>query len=173
MNTLTLKSRLSVKVALAALVFVCMVGLSEAKYLKGGKFYVDTFDGERVDLHDYVGDGKWTLVMYWGLNCSACELQKPKIESLHQTHSDKIRVLGLVQNGINELEDINRVLDGNKVSFLNLLALSDVIEFQFLELTQYQLQTTPAYLLYKPDGSYYKLQLADVSISNLMKIVGQ
>jgi len=28
-------------------------------------------------------------------------------------------------------------------------------------------------LLYKPDGSYYKLQLADVDIPDLMKIVGQ
>jgi len=167
------KSRFALNAALGALMFVCFVGLSEAKYLKGGKFYVDTFDGERVDLHDYVGDDKWTLVMYWGLNCAACELQKPKIESLHQTHSDKVRVLGLVQNGINELDSINTVMGANKVSFPNLLALSDVIEFQFLELTQYQLQTTPAYLLYKPDGSYYKLQLADVDIPDLMKIVGQ
>jgi len=173
MNSSIAINRFSWNVALTAFLFLCFLGVSEAGYLKGGKFYVDTFDGERVDLHDYVGHDKWTLVMYWGLNCSACELQKPKIESLHQTHSDKIRVLGLVQNGIAELNSINRVMDSNKVSFPNLLALSDVIEFQFLELTQYQLQTTPAYMLYKPDGSYYKLQLADVSIPNLMKIVGQ
>ena len=173
MNTSTEKERFVWKAVTIGCLFFCLIGLSEAGYLKGGKFYVDTFDGERVDLHDYVGENKWTLVMYWGLNCSACELQKPKIESLHQTQSDKIRVLGLVQNGINEINSINRVMGSNKVSFPNLLALSDVIEYQFLELTQYQLQTTPAYLLYKPDGSYYKLQLADVSIPDLMKIVGQ
>jgi len=171
MNLQTQAEKPMLKAVLVALALVCCIGLVEAGYLKGGKFYVDTFQGERVDLHDYVGGDKWSLVMYWGLDCSACELQKPKIEALHQSHSDKIRVIGLVQNGINEIGDINRVMDANKVSFPNLLALSDVVEFQFLELTQYQLQTTPAYLLYKPDGTYYRLQLADVSIPDLLEIV--
>ena len=52
--------------------------------------------GERVDLDDYRGGGKWLLVMIWATDCHICHQQKPLISDFHDKHQNSdAEVLGI------------------------------------------------------------------------------
>jgi len=116
-------------------------------------FQLQEMDAERVNLNDYVGDGRWTLVMFWSTDCIPCEEQKPMIEAFHQAHQDKdAQVVGIALDGLENLPGIQELVDHHQPSYPNLVVFTDVFHRQYKELTGKDFRATPTYLLYNPAG---------------------
>ena len=145
------------------LLVVLIAGASDA-----WSFQLSTLSGERDNLQSHAGKGKWTLVMLWSLDCIPCEQQKPMIQSFHDEHANtKAQVVGLALDGVEHSDAIQRRIQKNKTSYLNLIAFSDVIARQLLEETGRSVVVTPSYLLYKPNGEYYGVHTGKLSLEQL------
>ncbi|MGQ7846202.1 TlpA family protein disulfide reductase [Granulosicoccus sp. 3-233] len=116
-------------------------------------FQLQAMDASRVDLNDYVGDGEWTLVMFWSTDCIPCEQQKPMIEAFHRDHAGRdARVVGIALDGMELREQIQALIDRHQPSYPNLVVFTDVFHRQYKELTGKDFRATPTYLLYNPAG---------------------
>ncbi|MFK7853791.1 MAG: TlpA family protein disulfide reductase [Granulosicoccus sp.] len=151
LSALTSRSFRSVK-------FIAATLLASSLILGTGSvfaFQLQSLDAKRVNLNDYVGDGRWTLVMFWSTDCIPCEQQKPMLEAFHRDHtkSKDASVVGIALDGIDQLEEINVLMDRHDPSYPNLVVFTDVFNRQYEELTGKKFRATPTYLLYAPDGS--------------------
>ncbi len=135
---------------------VCRAAVLALLFLAGpaSAFQLQELNADRVNLNDYVGDGQWTLVMFWSTDCIPCEAQKPMIEAFHRDHSGKdAQVVGIALDGIKYIDGIKQVMSRHDPSYPNLVVFTDVFHRQFKELTGTDFRVTPTYLLYAPDGS--------------------
>ena len=143
------KGRVAGKRLLVFLTLVSMLlgaGLVQA-------FQLQSMEDSRVDLDDYVGGGRWTLVMFWSTDCIPCEQQKPMIEAFHHDHeASDARVVGVALDGMEARAEIQKLLDHHQPSYPNLVVFTDVFHRQFRELTGKDFRATPTYLLYDTSG---------------------
>ena len=117
-------------------------------------FLVTDFEGKRIDVKDYIGDGRWTVVMLWQLNCVPCELHKPVVEAFHQKHkASNAHVLGLVLDGHEYMPQIQQFVDKQPTVFPSLVVFGDVFSQQIKEETGKHFPAAPGYIVYAPDGA--------------------
>jgi len=133
-------------------------------------FLVTDFDGKRIDVKDHIGDGRWTVVMLWQLNCVPCELHKPVVEAFHQKHkASKAHVLGLVIDGHEYIPQIQQFVDKQPTVFPSLVVFGDVFSQQIKEETGKNFPAAPGYIVYAPDG---ELKLAINNIVEVEQLIG-
>jgi thiol-disulfide isomerase/thioredoxin len=133
---------------------------------------MQNLDEQRIDLNDYVGDGRWTLVMFWSLDCKPCEKQKPMIEAFYQDHKvSRANVIGVALDGPKHELEIEARIEKNKTSYRNFIAFDDVIYKQFLEEVGKPYNATPTYVLYKPDGSILGMHTGPIAREALEAVV--
>ena len=91
------------KIALSA----TLIATSSVAVGTANAFEMQTLEDERTNLHEYVGNGRWTVVMLWGANCKACEEQKPLLEAFHQKYKDtRAHAIGVSIDGMENIEYI-------------------------------------------------------------------
>ena len=117
-------------------------------------FLLQNLEAERVELTDYLDDGRWTLVMFWARDCVQCEEQKPAFEAFHQQHKDTdATVLGISTDGMENKPDIDALIAHNKPTYPNLVVFTDVFYRQYQEMTGKPFRTTPTFLLFDRQGN--------------------
>ncbi|MFT4727925.1 MAG: thiol-disulfide isomerase/thioredoxin [Granulosicoccus sp.] len=137
-------------------------------------FQLQSLKADRVNLNDYVGDGRWTLVMFWSTDCIPCEEQKPMIESFHQQHHKiDARVVGIALDGMENYAGIKKLVDHHNPSYPNLVIFTDVFHRQYKELTGKDFRATPTYLLFSPDGQLSGSKAGKIERSLLESVVSQ
>ena len=137
-------------------------------------FQLESLKSERVNLNDYVGDGRWTLVMFWSTDCIPCEEQKPMIEAFHQDHHKiDARVVGIALDGMENYAGIKKLVDHHSPSYPNLVVFTDVFHRQYKELTGKGFRATPSYLLFSPDGQLAGSRAGKIDRAMLESVVRQ
>lgn len=112
-----------------------------------------TMDGQEVRLKDYLGQGKWTLVMIWASDCSICAHEVPEISKFHAQHrNNDARVIGVALDGFDKKPDIDNFIKRFPTSFPNLIADIGVDAINYQAATGEALRGTPTFLLYSPKG---------------------
>lgn len=145
-----------------------LVGLSSQSMA----FEMHTMSGERTNFLDRVGDGRWSLILVWSIDCIPCEEQKPMLEAFHQSHvNTDAQVVGIALDGIEEREALQAVIDHHQTSYENLVAFTDVFKRQFEEETGKNFRATPTYLLYSPKGELQGMHAGKLSREALESIV--
>jgi len=146
------------KVVLSAVLFFVLAAPAQA-------FLVTDMDGNRVDVRDQIGNGQWTLVMMWQLNCPPCEVHKPSIEAFHEKYnSNGAHVIGLVIDGHEYMPEIKKQFKKSPVDFPSLVVYGDVFPQQMMEETGKLFETAPGYIFYTPDGEI------DFSVNRMVDI---
>lgn len=116
-------------------------------------FQLQALDEQRVNLMDYVGDERWTLVMFWATDCIPCEEQKPALEAFHRQHSDSIAsVVGVAIDGMENRDEIDKLNKLHDPSYPNLVVFTDVFHRQYQELVGKPFRTTPTFLVFDSNG---------------------
>ena len=137
-------------------------------------FQLQSLTSERVNLNDYIGDGRWTLVMFWSTDCIPCEEQKPMIEAFHQAHSStNARVVGIALDGMENFPGIKELVDHHQPSYPNLVVFTDVFHRQYKELTGKDFRATPTYLLFSPTGKLSGARAGKIERAMLESVVSQ
>jgi len=135
---------------------------------------MQSLTGERVDLHDYIGDGRWALVMLWTTDCVPCEEQKPMIQRFHTAHeNDRAQVIAIALDGPAMQAEIDAIVARHEPSYPTLVAFDDVFARQFEEETGKAYSVTPTYVFYRPDGTLFGVHVGKVSRQALDSVVAR
>lgn len=109
--------------------------------------------GDAASLKEYVGKGKWTVVMLWETTCGICKQQEPEYAAFHERHkADFAEVIGVAIDGTDQLELIQNYVDQNTLPYPILLADKDNLRDAYFKATDEQFRGTPTYLLFSPEG---------------------
>lgn len=132
-------------------------------------FLVTDFDGGRIETDDFIGNGRWTVVMLWQLNCVPCEQQKPAVEAFHNKYkASKAHVVGLVMDGHEYIPQIKQFLDKKPTAFPSLVVFGDVFKDQIKSETGKHFPAAPGYIVYTPEGEIKMALNSIVEIDELI-----
>lgn len=115
---------------------------------------VQTLDGKRAGLGDFLSPDKWTLVMIWTTYCGICRNQYPIISEFHRQHQAKDAVvLGVSLDGYDQAEKVKAYQAEHALSFPSVM--TDIEEFsdKYARTTGEAFTGTPTYLLFDPKGT--------------------
>ncbi len=129
-------------------------------------FELEGFDGSKTSLDDNIGQGKWTLVMFWAHNCHVCIEETPTI-SQFQNKRDDVDVIGISIDGQDKRELAEEFLASAKPSFPSYLSSLLLVSTNYQILTEEDFRGTPTFLLFTPDGELLGNNPGKLSIESL------
>jgi thiol-disulfide isomerase/thioredoxin len=56
---------------------------------------LEDLDGNAVQLQDYVGQGKPTVIEFWASWCHECEELQPEVDRVHSTFGERVTVVAV------------------------------------------------------------------------------
>lgn len=110
-----------------------------------------TLDGKTRNVSEFIGHGKWTVVVVWAHDCHICSMEIHEMTDFHQAHqSTDAIVLGVTIDGIDQANEARKFVNKHKLPFVNLIAepRQDVL----LKFGGGQFVGTPTYYVYNPKG---------------------
>lgn len=107
--------------------------------------------GEVRSLADYVGKGRWLVVMIWASDCLICNAEAPAYARFQTRHGD-VRVLGISMDGAGQRTDAERFVREHDLNFPNLIGAPEDVAGLWVEQAGQDWVGTPSFLIYGPDG---------------------
>ena len=87
-------------------------------------------------------NNKVTLIDFWEIWCGPCIASLPKVEKIFNKYSDKIDVIGIVSN---DLENARKMLNTKNITFPSLVGNKSI-------LNEYYVNSFPRYFLIDRTG---------------------
>ena len=114
-------------------------------------------------LHEYTGQGKWTVVMLWASDCHVCNEEAAAYSAFHEQHkAQDATVLGISLDGDVGLAEAKKFVQRHAVTFPNLIDEPlDVANF-FIQATGRPWIGTPTFMVYDPQGKLRGAQVGAV-----------
>ncbi len=129
-------------------------------------------EGNRASPSDFIGQGKWTLVMIWATDCPICKEQKPEISAFYDRHkSQDADVFGIAIDGKRNRKTVVKYLAEHKPTFPNSIGEISSVAQDFRHLAGEAFRGTPTYLLYNPKGDLKGVNPGPVSIKAIEKFM--
>lgn len=123
------------------------------------------FEGNRRSVEEFVGDGKWLVVMIWASDCHICNTEVPEYMAFHAAHKDTdASVLGISMDGESRKEEAIAFLERHLVNFPSLIGEVGAVTAVYGNLTGSFLAGTPAFLVYTPSGELAAKQIGAVPV---------
>jgi len=147
-------SRKNFTTALLILSFSLLLQVAQADF-KG----FEDFQGKPQVLKNYVGKGKWLVVMIWASDCHICNKEAHQYVDFHMVHSDEdATVLGISIDGESRKIEAEKFIKKHAIDFPNLIAEPAYAGRMYQELTGSSFLGTPSFLIFSPEG---ELKAAD------------
>lgn len=109
-------------------------------------FTIETEEGGKVSLSDYVGKGKYTLVDFWASWCGPCRAETPVIAELYNQYKDKgLEVLGVAV--WDKPADTKKAIEELKITW------PQILNGQEIPTKKYGINGIPHIILFGPDGT--------------------
>lgn len=116
-------------------------------------FEAQTLTGDTINLGNQIGQGKWTLVMFWQVECSVCRQQEPIISEFHEKYKElNAEVIGISIDGMERIDDVKQFLAARDLSYPNYVGDLGMMAFNYQAITEVPFRGTPTYLLFNPAG---------------------
>lgn len=132
-----------------AFIFIIFSFLFQTSFVSA--FEVQNFDGETVSLDDKIGQGNWSLVMFWAHDCGICRSEFPLFSEFHNKRED-VDVIGISIDGAEKKHLAQSFLDASKPSFESYLSDLTLVGLNYHAITEEGFRGTPTYLLFTPKG---------------------
>lgn len=132
------------------------------------------FNGKPASFEDYVGKGKWVVVMIWRSDCHVCDLKAKSYDDFHIKHKDKdAMVLGLSTDGQSKLAAAREFVNRHALHFPNIIGEPRDVAIRFTNLTGVDWSGTPTILVYSPTGELAVQQAGAVPVELLEEFLEQ
>lgn len=164
-NTVEIK-----KFALISMISMFIFSFSASAEIKG----FQDFSGKTQVFDNYIGKGKWLVVMMWASDCRVCNHEAHQYVDFHMVHSDTdATVLGISLDGESRKKEAEGFIKKHSVDFPNLIAEPETVANLYLELTGQNFAGTPTFLIYSPDGELKAAQAGAVPTSLIEDFIKQ
>lgn len=111
------------------------------------------FKGKPANMTDYIGKGKWVIVMIWASDCHLCNKEAKNYDNFHQQHKNKDAIiLGLSTDGKAKLAEAKSFIKRHDLHFPNIIGENRDVAIRFQNLTGVEWTGTPSFLVYSPEG---------------------
>lgn len=152
---------------LAVLVYVALASLA----VHASETLQD-FDGHPEKLADFVGHGKWSVVMIWAHDCIVCNREAHNYQAFYKKHkSTDAEMLGISMDGINGKSEAKAFIKRHHLTFPNLIGEPEEVAGIFEDLTGANWRGTPTFLIYNPRGELSAQQIGAVPVSLIEQFI--
>lgn len=161
--------RNNIVIALFILSFSSLFNIAQADF----KGFQD-FQGNSQTLKNYVGKGKWLVVMIWASDCHICNKEAHQYVDFHMLHSDEdATVLGISADGESRKAEAEHFIKKHSVDFPNLIAEPGYVGAVYKELTGASFVGTPSFLIFSPEGELKAADAGAVPSSVIEEFIAQ
>lgn len=123
----------------------------------------EDFNGKSQVLENYLGKGKWTIVMMWASDCHICNKEAHQYVDFHMVHSDTdATVLGVSLDGESRKKAAQGFIKKHAVDFPNLIAEPEFVSNVYQKYTGQYFAGTPSFLIFSPAGELKAAQAGAV-----------
>jgi len=130
--------------------------------------------GKPRKLDEFVGGGKWRVVMIWASDCYVCNVEARQYVDFHNARSGKdVALLGLSLDGWSGRADAEAFIKRHNVTYPNLLGSPQAIANLFFDRTGENLTGTPAFLIFSPQGKIVAKQVGAVPVKIIAEFIAQ
>ena len=118
------------------------------------------FDGKDHNVNEYVGRGKWTIVVVWSKDCPICKRDIYHMTFFYDEHRRKdATVLGLSIDGYDNRAKAQVFIDDQSLNFPNLIGDPDDPS----RISGTMFIGTPTYYFFSPDGKFMTQRIGPVT----------
>mgnify|MGYP001816149353 FL=1 len=126
--------------------------------------WLEGIDGNRHNLNEFIGKGKWTALNIWGARCPPCLEEMPELVHFHDDHKDtKAIVVGVAIDfpsyGYANKQQVAEFIDEHLIDFPVLLSDASISE----RIGIGRLEGIPTTYLYTPKGELAAMQVGGVT----------
>lgn len=115
-------------------------------------FSIETKDGGKVSLSDYVGKGNYVLVDFWASWCGPCRRETPVVAELYDKYKSKgLEVLGVAV--WDRPKDTQKAIEELGITWPQILNAGDI------PTKAYGINSIPHIILFGPDGTIIERDL--------------
>ena len=145
------------------------MGLANAE---APKLVLSDLNGKPVPVSNYIGQGKWTLVMLWAHNCPVCNREVDDISFFYDAHKKKdVNVLGVSVDGPSQIAKARAFIDNHLVDFPNLIV--EPVAQDISKLGGGPFVGTPTFYVYSPEGNLVAKNVGPISIKALNEFLAK
>lgn len=122
--------------------------------------------GRPHTLNEYIGHGKWVVMVFWMHDCKICEREIHHLQSFHAAHAGKdAMVLGISIDGADRVKDARNFVAKHKLTFPSLLTEPDFEALQ--KFGGGKFIGTPTQYFYDPIGRLVARKIGPISRADI------
>lgn len=121
-------------------------------------------------LKEFIGQGKWVVMVFWMHDCKICASEIHHLQSFHAAHAAKdAMVLGISIDGAERVKDARRFVAQHKLTFPNLLTEPDVDGLQ--KFGGGKFMGTPTQYFYDPAGRLVARKIGPITRTDIEEYI--
>lgn len=103
------------------------------------KFYLEDFDGKKINIADILSEHDYTFVNVWATYCGPCKMEMPELAKLGSDYKDKVGFIGIVSDiepsdtkdyfRVQNIDTAKAILKKSNAKFTNLVATKEARAF--------------------------------------------
>lgn len=156
------------RAVLIKLLLLCLLPMAALAQTPG----LTDFDGKPRSISEFVGHGRWTVVMFWESSCGICAAEAPRLEAFHQRFKDsKAQALGLAVDGSSRTFEAEEFVREHGLTFKNLMISAEQAALLYHDETGDYLPGTPGFLVYGRDGEVRTYQTGALDLAMLERFI--
>ena len=131
---------------------------------------LQTLDGQPRNVNEFIGKGKWGIVVFWAHDCRVCASEIHNMNAFHAAHKDKDAiVLGVTIDGAARLDRARGFAATHKLQFMNLVTEPDaeIVE----RFGGGKFVGTPTHYFYDPTGRIVGRKIGPLSGADLEEFI--
>ncbi|MEW6131591.1 MAG: TlpA disulfide reductase family protein [Pseudomonadota bacterium] len=127
-------------------------------------------DGRPRNANEFIGHGKWTVVVAWAHDCLICKREIHEMAAFHVAHKDRDAiVLGVSIDGMDKLREAREFVADHKLPFVNLIAEPE--QEVMMAFGGGPFIGTPTYYIYDPSGKIVARNVGPTSQHDVEKFI--
>lgn len=130
------------------------------------------FDGRDRNVNEYIGHGKWVVVVAWAHDCHICNQEIHQMSFFHDAHHKKdALVLGVSIDGFDKRELARDFVDRHSLNFPNLIAEPE--QAVMMKFGAGPFVGTPTFYVYGPDGKLLAQNVGPITQEDVENFMNQ